>query len=498
MLKRFFPKGLIVSLLVLSGLALVLFVYGSTQQNEGDSTRPELKFVRAKIGWRDAKDLQYLKGMGIECPKSGECIVIITEAQRRQIEKAGLKAKALTGLRPDKGPNLVEYKIVREVDLKADGVETIVFGPKKDKSSALSELVLGLNGTDNEVCVYDSNFNLIHKMHLRDASFSRNLRYIGGIKFEKVPQDVTEMGSYKFELFDYTGKKLWELERELHYDASYNGYSISSNGTVVEGDWNGILTFYDQKGNERKKVQLYRGTGDIGGQGMTGQFSEDGEYLFEIAHDDVDHVFGVGKGVMLFTSNGEELWRFAIEENGGGGLGISNQGNYMIVSAFVWPVPDTGFKASTYLLSQTGKLIKRYDNLYTGRICFSSNEKYAFLAHQNTPFLTELNSGEVISQWWKPKMASQYDINFNSVDIAEDVKILGLISCYPGVEKLVQDKEGNVRVLMIGFDGSKVWSDIFPSEEGRSLSPVNLRLSDDGKQMIIQIGSKIMVYQQAE
>lgn len=261
MLKRFSPKGLIVSLLVLSGLALVLFVYGFTQQNEGDSTRPQLKFVRARIGWRDAKDLQYLKGMGIECPKSGECVVIITEAQRRQIEKAGLKAKALTGLRPDKGPNQVEYKLVREIDLKTDGVESIVFGPKKDKSSALSEIILGLKG--KEVCVYDSTFNLLSKMYLRRVTFSKNLRYLGGIKYEKIPQDVTEKGSYKFELFDYTGKKLWELERELYYDAGLNSYSISSKGTVIERHHgSGEVSFYDQKGNEIKKTKVGIGGGD--------------------------------------------------------------------------------------------------------------------------------------------------------------------------------------------------------------------------------------------
>ena len=488
-LKRFFvprihrTKGLLLGLLVLSGLALFWFISGFSQQEQGDSTRPELKFVRVKIGMRTPQDLEYLKGMGIECPKSGDCVVIITEAQRRQLEKKGLKAKALTGLYSDKGPNQVEYKLVKEIDLKADGVETIVFGPKIDRSSAQSEIILGVNEMDNKVCVYDSEFNLINKMDLRDITFSKNLRYLGGIRFVKIPQDVTEKGSYKFELFDYTGKKLWELARELDYDASPNGYSISSKGTVIERNHlGGILGFYDHGGKEIKKTQIYVGEWDPGGQGMRGEFSEDGEYLLIQAGDDYGHTFGEGIGVLFFTLDGKELWRFNTEDKGMAAASISRFNKYVAVST----------RWSTYLLSREGNQIKKFSKLFATRLCFSSNEEYALITeYSRTLHLLKTENGEIIFKHTPSASAG----SIYSTDIAQDAKMFGIVACYPGITKLRPEKEGNVEVLLIGFDGSKVWSDIFPSQEGPLFRMVNLLLSDDGKQMTIQIGSKIMIYQ---
>lgn len=486
MLKGFVRKGLIVALLVSSCLAVIWVIYGFTQSQEADSTRPELKFVRAKIGWRDAKDLEYLKGMGIECPKSGECVVIITEVQRRQLEKKGLKAKALTGLRPDKGPNQVEYKLVREVDLKADGVEAIVFGPKKDKGSALSDIVLGLNEMNDSICVYDSELKLINKMHLRNVSFSKDLRYLGGIEYIKVPEDASEKGSYKFKLFGYTGKKLWELEREIYYDDEPNSFSISSKGTVIERNHlGGILGFYDHGGKEIKKTQIYVGEWDPGGQGMRGEFSEDGEYLLIQAGDDYGHTFGEGIGVLFFTLDGKELWRFNTEDKGMAAASISRFNKYVAVST----------RWSTYLLSREGNQIKKFSKLFATRVCFSSNEEYALITeYSRTLHLLKTENGEIIFKYTPSASAG----SIYSTDIAQDAKMFGIVACYPGITKLRPEKEGNVEVLLIGFDGSKVWSDIFPSQEGPLFRMVNLLLSDDGKQMTIQIGSKIMIYQQVE
>jgi hypothetical protein len=62
------------------------------------------------------------------------------------------------------------------------------------------------------------------------------------------------------------------------------------------------------------------------------------------------------------------------------------------------------------------------------------------------------------------------------------------VSCIPGE---------NIQVLLIGFDGHKVWSKTFPYLEYPA-GKLRLNLSDDGKQIIIAIGSKIMIYQQEE
>jgi hypothetical protein len=427
--------------------------------------------------------------MGIECPKSGECVVIITEVQRRQLEKKGLKAKALTGLRPDKGPNQVEYKLVKEVDLSADGVETIVFGPKKDKSSTLSEIFLGLKDEGkgwDKVYLYDFNFHLFGEMHLCDVTFSKNLRYIGGIKYIKVPSTTEDTlpplkVMYKFQLFDYTGKKLWELEERELYEVN-STYSISNKGTVIELDHgSGVVTFFDQNGNETRKIKVCNSQGTPGEGIGGGIFSENGEYVLIIADEGCRDTVEENVRVFFFTWDGKELWRTTTEENSGGGT-ISKQGNYVIVSSLVWPSsnypPD---KRSTYLLSKRGDLIKKYENLLGSLICFSSNERYALFDSYGTLFLIELPSGEFILKY-DPKRGF-YQVN--SLDIAEDAKMFGLISGFGGE---------NIQVFLIGFDGGKVWANSFPFEGGGQ----SLRLSDDGKQMVVQTGTKIMIYQQVE
>lgn len=154
----------------------------------------------------------------------------------------------------------------------------------------------------------------------------------------------------------------------------------------------------------------------------------------------------------------------------------------MIVSSLVWPSsnypPD---KRSTYLLSKRGDLIKKYENLLGSLICFSSNERYALFDSYGTLFLIELPSGEFILKY-DPKRGF-YQVN--SLDIAEDAKMFGLISGFGGE---------NIQVFLIGFDGGKVWANSFPFEGGGQ----SLRLSDDGKQMVVQTGTKIMIYQQVE
>ena len=186
-----------------------------------------------------------------------------------------------------------------------------------------------------------------------------------------------------------------------------------------------------------------------------------------------------GMRVLLFTSDGEELWRFNTEENarGGWGRGISRFGNYVIVSSRVWPSSYPRDRRSTYLLSNNGELLMKYENVSSSLICFSSSDKYAlFHSPHEGAFLLDLPSGEVLLKYGRKGGFHQA----NSLDIAEDAKIFGLAS--------------SSAVSLIGFDGSKVWSQSFPADGGKS----TLSLSDDGKQLAAQIGTKILIYQQEE
>lgn len=494
-------KVLIVGLLswlFLSIHAMVWVGDALSQLDPEDSTEAKLLWARVKFEVKTSEDYEYLEKMGIDCPERGGCEVIVNRWQMEQLRERGFELTVLERLRPDEGPNQVEYQLVKEIDLKSDGVGFIVFGPKKGRSSALSEIILGMK--DKGVCIYDSDFNLLQKITLNKITYSKNLRYIGGIEYVSVPQDVTEKSSYKFLIFDYTGKKLWELERELHYDASPNTYSISSKGYVIEKDHlNGILTFFDPSGNEIKKIQLYRGTWDPGGQGVSSEFSEDGEYLLITAQDDDGHVFGEGIGVILFTQDGEELWRFTTNEGGTGKERISRLGNYVIVSSHVFPYTFPFKPKNTYILSREGTLTRKLESQLATDICISSDEKYVLITSDSWQALSliSLESGETIFKY----NVKRRNRDIYSTDIAQDASMFGLISCYSAIKPLSRETEGkerNIEALLIDFRGRKVWSKTYPFQGGPLFRMVNLTLSDDGKQMAIQIGSKVMIYQQVE
>jgi hypothetical protein len=487
MLKRLMLRKLAVGVMALLVLSIVVLVFVFAQEEQLDSTQMKLIQERVKVAIKTSDQYKLLKDLGIECPPFDSTDgraweLTMNQWQRMQLEKKGIGVSVLSGLKPEEEPRRIEYKLVKEIDLGRDGVENIVFGPKKDRSSALSEIILGLEDEGKgvtRVSVYDFNFNLIGEMHLSNVTFSKNLRYIGGIEYEKVTQDGSEKWMYKFQLFDYTGKKLWEFkEREL-YEVN-STYSISNRGTVIElGHGSGVVTFIDQNGSEIKKVKLCNSSGTPGAGIGGGTFSEDGEYALVIVDKSCPDTLDERGRVMFFSWDGRELGRFLCEENNSIGASISTLGSYVMATSLVWPPLNYNYppdKKSTYLLSNKGELIKKYENMLASSICFSSNEKYALFDSYGTLLLIDLPSGEVLFKYGRWGGLFQQ----NCLDIAEEARLFGSATA--------------TAVILLGVDGTKVWSHPLSSEGGG----VTLRLSDDGKQIIIAFGSKIMIYQQEE
>ena len=273
--------GVAVLFALLLSCALVwLLVVNAPSQEEPDSSQMKLVQERIRVTVKKRAQYELLKEMVGECPPfdstHGEpWEFVVNQWQRKQLERIGAKVRVTNESKPDQEARQVEYRLEREIDLKADGVENVIFGPKKDKSSALSEIILGLEDEGKgvtKVTVYDFNFDRIGEMRLRDVTFSRNLEYIGGIEDTSATQDASEKWMYKFQLFDCTGKKLWELEeRELH-EVNCT-YSISNRGTVIELDHgSGVVTFIDRNGNEIEKMKLCNSSGTPG-EGIGGGYS---------------------------------------------------------------------------------------------------------------------------------------------------------------------------------------------------------------------------------
>jgi len=463
------------------------------QETQLDSTQMKLISERVDVAVKTRAQYEFLRTMVAECPPfdstHGEpWEFVIDQWQRKQLEGKGIRVRLLPEPRPDQGADRVEYQLVREMDLKPENAKAVFFGPKKGKGSALSDIIIGVK--DTNVCVYDSSFNLIRKMYVRDAAFSRSLRYMGGVKYIEHPsvhrEDTLLSGEvelveekrifYKFQLLDYTGKELWESEERESREVN-STYSISNKGTVIELDHgSGVVTFFDQNGHVTNKIKICSTSGTPGEGIAGGMFSDDGEYVLIIADNQCPDTLEARLRVLFFTWDGTELWRSTTDENAEGGAGVSEHGNYVIVSSLVWPPPDHDYPPdgkTTYLLSGKGELISKYENVLGSPVCFSSNERYALFDFYGVLFLIDLPTGKVLLEHARGGAFDQ----LNSLDIAEDAELIGLATASS--------------VVLFGFDGRQVWSQDFPSGDGRPRA----RLSDDGNQIVVVIGSKIMIYQ---
>jgi hypothetical protein len=472
MLKKLMLRRFALGVMALLVLSIVVLVFVFAQEEQLDSTQMKLIRERVRVTVRGRVQYELLKQMVGECPPydstHGEpWEFVINQWQRKQLEKTGAKVRVVSEIKPEEEPRQTEYKLVREIDLEKEQISGIVFGPKTANRPAMPQMA---QRDYREILFYSPDFKLLHTYgqseRFTDVYPSKNLQYVGILTPVKIPTVDEPVGRIRFTLINNKGENLWEKEVEYYYDVGKNGYSVSNNGTVIErAHSSGFLTVYDQKGNEIRKTQLYIGTGDPGSQGIMGQFSEVGEYLLITIHEDR------GMQVRFYRFTGEELWRFETKENSGGVADISNSNNYVIASTH----------NTTYLFSQQGNLIKKYENLFSTDVSFSSDEKYFVLTeYYHTAYLIRSEDGEIISNY----SASKGSGSIYSSDVAVEAKAFGVLC--------------SAMASLIGFDGRTLWSADFPAPEGPLFRMLNLSLSDDGKQIVIQIGTKIMIYQKGE
>jgi hypothetical protein len=484
MLKSLMLRRLALGIIALLMLLIVALVFVFAQEEQLDSTQMKLIQERVKVAIKTSDQYKLLKELGIECPpfdstEGRAWELTMNQWQRIQLEKKGVGVSVLSGIKPDVIPNRVEYELMKEIDLEKENLGGLVVGAKNTSSTAVSFLV---QRDYREIIFYSSEFTSLSSYRQTDRYTdvfpSKNLEYVGILTPVKIPTKDERVGCTRFTLISSKGVKLWEKEQDAYYDVGKKGYSVSIDGKVVERDHaSGILTFYDQMGKDIKKIKVGIGGGDPETEIRGGVFSDDGELvLIAVEEGEYPGPLEEGARVSLFTSDGEESWVFNTEENAVRSLNISKLGNYAIVSSRVWPSPYPPDQSSTYLLSKTGKLIEKYENVLASSICFSSNEKYALFDSHIGTFLIDLPSGEVVLKYGRKGAIHQ----MNCFDISEDARLFGLAT--PSA------------VVLVSFDGSRVWSEFFPSVDRNS----SLRLSDDGKQLLVQVGPKIRFYQRTE
>lgn len=402
--------------------------------------------------------------------------------------------------------NQVEYRLVKEIEL-GKGYELENLPLEEERSLEMSRIIrtekwLALKRTvPGKLLFYDNNFNLLATRSYTSARVSKNSNYV--VASTTIQSSILKErpGIRRIEFLDNRGQVLWTKtvkEGSEEYDQPI--YPSDNGVTVGPGS---EITFLDTTGEQIAKCSVREELGWYAGGVI--DFSADGEYVAINATNflpDVGYYTENPQGqLFLFNTKGKELWRSLIDENSPSSVAIAPNGEYIITSNKPYTILR---KSVTRLFSKKGELIGRWDKFLTREIRFSSSGSYALVEGvdynqsinrrgKNKVRLIETGTGRLLLDYQPPKRVF-------SMDIAEGGELIGLvldkrIFTGPSGGKKVRNPE----VLIMDFDGDKVWSKFFRDEfSAGQLHRYILTISDSGNDFVVAMGKKLMRFKIAE
>ncbi len=396
-----------------------------------------------------------------------------------RIWTVGMLALAVTGL---KAQASTEYKIVEEIKFEKE-IKDVRFGETEDGRMYPKIVVF-----EDEVKFYDEKGNLTVKVPCQggDVIFSKESNYVGIRMAKASPAPEKGPTKIKFSLYSEKGENLWKIEEQEAFDVPIPDFYISSSKANVIELYKGLprIAFRDSSGKILKQFRLFEEDVYDITRGARGDFSEDGEYFAVIA-DEYESILPRSRSrntyVMLFTKEGEELWRYPLEEqNLDFHVSISSTGQFVVAVS----------KPGVYLLNKEGNLISKYRlgvnsgirNPYT----FSSNEEYAVLSDLHEVVFIRTSMGKVL---WRHVFGT-------------DTTIRGVCFLRDNVGIMLEMKSGDYLSAISLFNqtgeiiGEKHFSEnIFPFDYFRR---EKAKISSDGKEMSIISKRGISLYQKLD
>jgi len=281
---------------------------------------------------------------------------------------------------------------------------------------------------------------------------------------------------------------LWEKDYEKEYDSRDLSFVISnSDGSVVEiNSISGQVKFYDPNAKIVNRHKLFNTAGYREG-GITGRFTENGEYFVAKATADDGSTYRYGSAVILFTKDGKKLWTFEPREAKG--------------FFTIWPSPDASFIVSynylpgkeeaTYLLDRKGNLVQKFPGLYTSYAAFSESREYVVL---NNPYnevnLIRCQTGEKVMR---------YNVGALSVDISEELGVVAILQGSVRGQTVTNHlaKLTNGKITVLNFNGVPAWELNLPVIEAPQIA-AKLSLSGDGRTIGVMLASTYREYKLQE
>ena len=275
---------------------------------------------------------------------------------------------------------------------------------------------------------------------------------------------------------------------------SSEGFIVADNGLVV-GFHPGVarLSFYNEHGEEVKHVDIFKDMKWTEREGFYSDFSVDGRYfavtstcILQTFQEPVQTTYT--SVAIMYTTQGEELWRFHQEDNNAQMIAVSPFGDYVALSNYhldsdLYSLPK---RSRVCLLSGEGKVIRNYDDVlpYRKTICFSSSGKYLALNNKSERvYLIKTETGDIILDFTVPEGKKVF-----AIDIAEKGELIGLIVAAESSMGFIMSPQ----VLIVDHGGDLIWSNplLYTNriEEGRNLA---IQISDSGNEISVGWGNKI-------
>jgi hypothetical protein len=233
--------------------------------------------------------------------------------------------------------------------------------------------------------------------------FSKSANYYAILTLRSDPQKNSPDKILGVEVFTFSGKSIYSLERPQYFDESLPLVLLSDQTGAVIICYNdtGEVWFYDGKGTLIHKIQLFPDAEYDLEKILSVDISEDGSLLAIAAGKRGASPAGstasnpsAESHLFLFDSSGEEIWREKLPEYNTMSTSISGDANYIAVNSYT--ISTNGeLNKRALVFDKNGGEILETDLLFKYNQ-FSSDSKFLLIAENSQARMLDLDNEKIV------------------------------------------------------------------------------------------------------
>jgi hypothetical protein len=220
--------------------------------------------------------------------------------------------------------------------------------------------------------------------HSHNEEFSARIHTRGGAKNSR------EHNTWTANIVDHNGATRYQLSKEIPFDMQYPAVHLSDSGAcLVTLVFSGIVEFYDNRGNLITSVEPFGRKTTEHEQVIKCAISENRVALLCSSPESKAMV-------MMFDSQGSELWRAPLKGKNGGEVFISDDARF--VAAGSYAVAEKVFR-TTEVFDATGKVVRTFDVMF--RTADIASDDRIALADRDNVLIASLRDKASPVKWSK-------------------------------------------------------------------------------------------------